>query len=118
MIARSRVEKLYNGCAIRENWMQLNGNDGGSLSTYVASAKQWRQLWTDSAANWVESRGGFDGKAMVLTGTGFLPNGVRTRMTYSRNPDGSARQVLERAGDGGTTWAPTVDLTYRPAKKR
>jgi hypothetical protein len=117
LAAHSRIEKLYKGCAIRENWMPLSGNDGGSLNTYVAGTKEWRQLWTDSSASWAEFRGGFDGKAMVLTGTGFAPNGALTRMTYSRNPDGSVRQLGENSGDKGVTWTPGFDFTYRPAKE-
>src|SRR2546423_442652 len=32
MVAQSHIEKLYSGCAIRENWMPLvAGGDGGSL---------------------------------------------------------------------------------------
>lgn len=117
LVARSRIEKLYNGCAVRENWMPLSGKDGGSLNTYVASARQWRQLWTDSAASWAEFRGEFNGQAMVLIGTGFAANGAQTRMTYSRNADGSVRQLGENSSDGGKSWAPSFDFTYRPAKK-
>lgn len=118
LVAHSRIEKLYNGCAIRENWIPLNGQTGGSLNTYVAEAGQWRQLWTDSSASWVEFRGGFDGKAMVLTGTGFAPNGALTRMTYTPNADGSVRQFCENSGDGGKSWTPSFDFAYRPAKER
>ena len=118
LVAHSRIEKLYNGCAIRENWMPLNGQTGGSLNTYVASAKQWRQLWTDSSASWAEFRGGFEGRAMVLTGTGFAPNGALTRMTYMLRADGSVRQFGENSADGGKSWTPSFDFTYRPAKEK
>lgn len=117
LVAHSRIEKLYNGCAIRENWMPLSGNTGGSLNTYVAGAKEWRQLWTDSAASWAEFRGRFDGTAMVLTGTGFAANGGLTRMRYSRNPDASVRQLGENSSDKGVTWTPSFDFTYRPARE-
>lgn len=117
LVAQSRIEKLFNGCVIRENWMPLNGQTGGSLNTWVASAKQWRQLWTDSSASWAEFRGGYDGKAMVLTGTGLAPNGALTRMTYSRGTDGAVRQLGENSADGGKTWMPSFDFTYRPAKE-
>jgi hypothetical protein len=116
LVAHSRIEKLYNGCAIRENWVPLSGQTGGSLNTYVAGAKEWRQLWTDSSASWAEFRGGFDGKAMVLTGTGFAPNGALTRMTYTPQPDGSVRQYGENSTDKGASWTPSFDFTYRRAK--
>src|SRR4051812_25646929 len=35
LIAHSLIERLYGGCAIRENWMPLKGSGGGSLSAFV-----------------------------------------------------------------------------------
>lgn len=117
VIAHSKIEKLYNGCAIRENWIPLKGGGGGSLNTYVMGAKEWRQLWTDSSGTWAEFRGGWDGKAMVITGTGFAKPGVTTRMTYTPHTDGSVRQHGENSADKGTTWTTSFDFTYRPAKE-
>ena len=34
LVAQSLIEKVY-GCGIRENWMPLNNQSGGSLSVYV-----------------------------------------------------------------------------------
>ncbi len=116
-VAQSRVEKVYNGCTIRENWMPLNGQTGGSLNTYIASARRWRQLWTDSSASWAEFSGGYNGRAMVLTGTGFAPNGALTRMTYTLQRDGSVRQTGENSTDGGASWTPAFDFIYRRAKE-
>ena len=49
LVAHSRIEKLYNGCAIRENWMPLSGNAGGSLSGYDPVSRRWHQTWIGSA---------------------------------------------------------------------
>jgi hypothetical protein len=35
------------------------------------------------------------------------------RMTYSRNADGSVRQLGEQSTDFGATWSPNFDFTYR-----
>ena len=48
LVAHSLIEKLYNGCAVRENWMPLSGAGGGSLNSYRPEKKQWEQYWTDS----------------------------------------------------------------------
>ncbi len=45
-VADSLIEKRYSGCAIRENWMPLTNEGGGSLSTYVPEKKRWRQFWS------------------------------------------------------------------------
>jgi len=57
LVAHSRIEKLYGGCAIRENWMPLTGNGGGSLSDYEPTTGRWHQTWIGSAPGRVE----FDG---------------------------------------------------------
>lgn len=118
LVAHSLIERLYGGCAIRENWMPLQGGDGGSLNNYVAG-EGWRQTWLDSSGARVEFRGGWDGKAMVLTGlwAGVLGPGkdALVRMTYTRDAQGWVRQFGEASQDGGKTWSVNFDLTYKPA---
>ncbi len=116
VVAHSLIEKVY-GCGLRENWMPKNGQDGGSLSIYVPAEKGWRQTWIDSSGAHVEFKGGWNGKAMILAGdwpgADGKPNLVR--MTYTLAADGSVRQAGEASGDGGKTWMPAFDFTYRKA---
>jgi hypothetical protein len=35
VVATSLIEKLYGGCAVRENWMPSKGTAGGSLNSFV-----------------------------------------------------------------------------------
>lgn len=119
-VARSLIERLYNGCAIRENWMPLGGGGGGgSLNNYVAGDQGWRQTWLDSSGARVEFKGGWDGKAMVLTGFWAGVNGpgqdALVRMTYTKDAQGWVRQFGEASQDDGKTWTVSFDLTYRPA---
>src|SRR5580692_2052737 len=46
-VASSIIEKLYHGCAIRENWMPLSDNPGGSMNAYSPEKRLWRQFWAD-----------------------------------------------------------------------
>ncbi|HYD25811.1 MAG TPA: hypothetical protein VEB68_13550 [Croceibacterium sp.] len=117
MVARSRIEKLYNGCAIRENWMPLRGNGGGSLTGFDPTTQRWHQTWIGSAPGVVRFEGGpVDGK-MVLTGwwPGSGPNGADglTRMTYSAVDGGAVRQHGEFSADHGLTWQTSFDFLYR-----
>ncbi|HVI31664.1 hypothetical protein [Phenylobacterium sp.] len=116
VVAESLIERLYDGCAIRENWMPKKGGGGGSLSAYVPADPGWRQAWVGKDGEWVEFRGGWTGQAMVLTGD--WPDGrPRTvRMTYTSGADGSVRQLGEESRDGGRTWGPSFDFTYRRAR--
>lgn len=112
VVAESLIEKVYNGCGVRENWMPKNHQDGGSLNIYLPAEKAWRQTWIDSAGTRADFIGGWNGKAMVLTGAWAGP---LVRMTYTPAADGSVRQSGERSTDGGQTWTPTFDFTYRRA---
>jgi len=111
LVAHSLIEKVY-GCGIRENWMPLSNQPGGSMSIYVPGQKHWEQFWIDSSGSRAFFTGGWDGKAMVITGEW---GGPLVRMSYSKNADGSVRQFGEQSTDKGQTWKPNFDFTYRPS---
>lgn len=113
-VATSRIEKLYSGCAVRENWMPLRGGDGGSFSSYLPDKHGWQQLWVDSSGSWVTFTGGWDGHAMVLEGGWPQPGHPqqKTRMSYRLLPDGSVEQSGVTSDDNGKTWQPGFDLIY------
>ena len=111
LVAHSLIEPVY-GCGIRENWMPLSNQPGGSLSIYVPAEKHWEQFWIDSGGSRAFFTGGWDGKAMVITGKW---GGPLVRMSYSKNDDGSVRQLGEQSTDEGKTWSPQFDFTYRKA---
>src|SRR5258708_39562293 len=67
LVAHSLIEQVY-GCGIRENWMPLSNQPGGSLSVYVPSEKHWEQFWIDSGGTRAFFTGGWNGKAMVIAG--------------------------------------------------
>lgn len=119
LVAHSLIEKLYAGCAIRENWMPLSGGAGGSLSAWNPKTGKWHQTWMDSSGATVMFDGGMVGGAMTIDGNWanvVAPgkDGV-VRMRYRRNPDGSVRQWGEVTQDGGKSWSPSFDLTYKPS---
>ena len=120
LVAHSKIEKLYDGCAIRENWMPLGGPGGGSLSGYDPATKRWHQTWIGQGGGVVQFEGGPVGGTMVLTGwwAGSGPNGEDglTRMTYARLDGGAVRQHGEFSSDFGVSWVTTFDFTYRPHK--
>ena len=117
-VASSKIERLYGGCVIRENWMPIKGAPGGSINSYDAGDKIWRQTWADAGNSWVEFTGGYANGAMVLTGnwrgSGAGGAAALTRMTYTKNDNGSVRQLGETSSDGGKSWGPSFDFNYRP----
>jgi hypothetical protein len=120
-VAHSRIEKLYSGCAIRENWMPLRGAGGGSLNSYNPATKTWHQTWIGSQPGHVQFYGGFAKDKMVLTGMWAGVNGpgqdALIRMSYTPQPDGSVRQHGEQSTDHGLTWSTNFDFIYRKRKE-
>ena len=119
LVAHSRIEKLYAGCAIRENWMPLGGTGGGSLSAWNPKTGKWHQTWVDSSGATVQFEGGLIGDTMTIVGE--WPNVIgpgkdgMVRMNYRRNSEGSVRQWGEVTQDGGKSWSPSFDFTYKPS---
>lgn len=115
-VARSRIEWILGGCAIRESYAQTVGPGGqnldyrGSSQTALDVARgQWRQFYVDSAGNTSDFTGGLrDGKLVMRA----EKNGGTNRMTIEALPDGNVRQRGERSMDGGRTWTPGYDFTY------
>lgn len=121
LAAHSLIEKLYDGCVIREHWMPLQGSAGGSINNYVADEQRWHQTWVSGENARVDFHGGRVGDKMILTGfwensAGLGKHGL-IRMTYSKLPDGSVRQLGELSTDHGVTWTKSFDFNYRPAKQ-
>ena len=118
LVAHSLIERRYAGCTIRENWMPLRGQGGGSFSSWRPGTNHWRQTWVDSSGAWVEFTGGMDGNAMVLTGPwAGAANGRDgiVRMRYTPEANGAVRQRGQVSTDNGATWTDSFDFSYRPA---
>ena len=118
LVGHSLVEKLYNGCVLRENWMGLGGSTGGSLNLYQDTTGRWRQTWADFSGNWTEYSGqrvGPDMRFLALDTDRRTGAAVVRRMTFSPMARGAVRQLIEVSADNGATWKTDSDLTYRPA---
>ncbi len=120
-VAESKIERLYSGCAIRENWMPLTVGGGGSLSSLDPVSGRWHQTWIGSSPGRVDFVGGKVADGMVLTGYwhdigGPGKHGL-VRMTYTRNPNGWVQQFGEVSYDHGANWAPSFDFISKPRKR-
>ncbi len=117
MAGRSTVERIYNDCAIRETWRPFDMNEGGSVSSYDSASGVWRQTWVDSTADRIDYSGRFENGRMVLTAPRPARGGQQRITRVSQFPEGDAvRQIGETSIDGGRTWAPSYDYTYRPTR--
>jgi hypothetical protein len=85
---------------------------------YDRETGRWLQFWMDSQGDVTRFEGGPTAEsAMVLVAThdrGPDFSGEMTqRMTFTRNPNGSVRQLGEGSTDGGATWEARYDFTYK-----
>lgn len=114
--ADSRIERVSQGCAIRETWMPLQGGHGSSVTSLNPQTGVWHQLWVGAQPGEVHFYGGPVDGAMILTGYwGRNDDGVPNlvRMTYTLEGDGSVRQFGQSSNDHGRTWSDAFDLIYR-----
>lgn len=116
----NRIEKILKGCAIIENWHDVEGYEGKSLFYYQRATKQWKQVWVTDVGPMKEKRlveelkdGGvrFQGEIPHPDGTSHLD-----RTTLTPLPGGRVRQLIEISRDHGKTWEVTFDAEYRRPK--
>lgn len=114
--ARVRVTRILDGCAIREEYQDVRGLVGDSLSTYDRSRERWHQSWVTNRGQLLLLDGAFAHGAMVLEGPDRAAGAAAlVRGTWTRTQDG-VREIGETSADGGKTWHPWFDLMFRPHK--
>jgi hypothetical protein len=113
----NRIEKILDGCALVENWKDVDGHEGKSLFYYRPVQKDWKQVWVTDAGPMKEKTliaelpdGGvrFQGELARRGGGTYLD-----RTTLTPLGGGKVRQVIEISLDGGKIWKITYDAEYR-----
>ncbi|WP_394777447.1 hypothetical protein [Undibacterium sp.] len=112
----SVVQSFADGCALLENWSGTGGFTGKSINIYDITDKKWHQSWVDNSGSRLSLEGGYvDGK-MVLWTDAPNPNKagavLRQQITWSKNTDGSVRQLWQTSEDAGNTWSTAFDGKY------
>jgi len=112
-VAHVVVERILDGCVLREDYQGANGTRGQSFSTYDTARHVWHQSWVTNRGQLLVIEGGLEGREMVLAGDDPA-NGPRGRVRGVWTPDGgSVREVAVTSIDGGATWRPWFDLVFR-----
>jgi hypothetical protein len=110
----NRIESVMSGCGLLEHWTSARGGHGTSLNFYDRRTKLWSQAWIDEAGNALHLAGTFaNGKMVLASAPRKTDAGIDVqRITWSKNADGTVRQVWESSIDGGKTWTVAFDGTY------
>ena len=116
LIGESRVSRDEGGCSVREEWQSGAGGSGTSMSVYLPSRGQWRQVWVGNGGNHFDLVGALVDGEMRMEGTieYFEPeNVVAFRGVWSVSPTGVVRQRMEQFDLVSQTWEPWFDGFYR-----
>ncbi len=116
-IGTNTITKRDGGCSIEEHWEGAGGSSGTSLSFFLPSRGEWRQVWTGSGGTMIDMTGKPPAEGqMKMEGTLEYaePNRVVAfRGAWTKGPDGRVRQKLEEFDVVAKTWILWFDGFYR-----
>jgi hypothetical protein len=116
LLGESRVSRGEGGCVVREEWQSTAGGSGTSMSVYLPSRGQWRQVWVGSGGNHFDLVGTLVDGEMRMEGTieYFDPaDVVAFRGVWAVGAGGRVRQRLEQFDLVSQTWQLWFDGFYR-----
>lgn len=114
--ARVRVDRVLDGCALRELYEGTNGLAGQSLSAYDAARQVWHQTWVTNRGQLLMLDARMQGDSMVFEGASPGPGGSITIRVVFKPEAGGVRQTARTSTDAGKTWEPLFDMVFRPHK--
>jgi hypothetical protein len=112
-VARARVERIAQGCAIHELYEQVDGLIGDSILSYDPVRKQWQQTWVTNRGSIMVIVGNVKDGALILEGEAHLKDGksVMQRITWKPHEKG-VRESAVLSKDGGKTWVQAFDVLF------
>ena len=114
VVARARVERILDGCVLREVYDGRNGLSGQSFSIYDAERQVWHQSWVTNRGQLLLIEGRAEGDRVLLSGgyPGAAGKPALIRGVWRPVEDG-VRETAETSEDGGKSWKLLFDLLFR-----
>jgi hypothetical protein len=116
VVARTKVDRILDGCVLREDYQGTEGLNGQSFTIYDAPRATWHQSWVTNRGTLLVIEGAFRDGEMVLSGSQHTSSGEKLIRGTWKPVDGGVREVAVTSTDGGRTWKPWFDLLFRPHK--
>jgi len=108
------ITLAQSGCLLHEHWTSARGGTGESFNFYDRTTDRWHQVWVDNRGSVLRLSGQPSGDTMRLEGeTRGAQGPAQQRITWTRNADGSVRQLWETSRDEGGTWTVVFDGHYK-----
>ncbi|MDX1470465.1 MAG: hypothetical protein R3213_03135 [Flavobacteriaceae bacterium] len=103
-VGTNLLEKIQDGCVLKENWQAANGKyTGTSFNFYNSSTQKWEQIWVDNNGGNLYLSGNRDGNQMILRSTELTNREGKPfyhQITWTKNEDGTVRQLWETFTEG------------------
>ncbi|HLF09593.1 MAG TPA: tetratricopeptide repeat protein [Gammaproteobacteria bacterium] len=116
LVGHNTISKRNGGCAVEEKWEGAGGSSGTSMSFFLPSRGEWRQVWTGSSGTLFDITGGLVDRAMRMEGTIEYVDQNRVvafRGTWTQSGDGRVRQRMEEFDLAAQAWVVWFDGFYR-----
>ena len=114
-VARVHVDRILDGCVLREDYQDTEGHKGQSFSIYDASRKSWHQSWVTNRGQVLQLDGGLQGGDMSLSAIELTADGKEKQIRGVWKPVAEGvRETAVTSVDGGKNWEPWFDLMFRP----
>jgi hypothetical protein len=111
----NRIEKTLDGKVIQENFRDVKGFKGTSLSVFNPQKFTWHQAWADNGGGYFNFIGDIDGEKRIFKTQPRESNGktVILRMVFYDIKPESLTWDWERSDDGGQTWNLSWRINYK-----
>lgn len=115
------IDKIQGNCILRENWTSATaGYTGTSYNFYNYQKKQWEQIWVDNQGQSLHLKGNRIDNQMIMK-TDVMKdrkgNDIYNKVTWTKNEDGTVRQLWETSPDQ-KSWTIVFDGLYKRKGKQ
>lgn len=115
----NHIRAVQDSCVLQENWVSATRPYTGTSYNYFDKEDQmWNQLWIDNQGAHLILKGHRSGHEMIMySDTLYSVKGIPyiDRVIWTRNEDGTVRQLWERSAESGS-WKIVFDGLYRIKK--
>jgi len=120
-VGDNKIEKILNGCAIRESWASVRGGRGMSIFYKNQTRNSLKQVWVTGNANRTGGTKEKDllhavpGEMALFQGTYRTPTGqlVLDRTLLFELEQGAVKQEIQYSVDGGQNWTTSFIGVYK-----
>lgn len=102
LVGENKIERIEQGCALKESWLSTKGNTGTSLNYFDSKDSSWHQLWISVSGNSLTLKGSLNKEGSMVLKSGYslrpAPNSgyYMDQISWTHNPDSTVTQWWQR----------------------